>query len=232
MTSWQDPEDFPQLLPGQLHLWRFSLDAWPATYENLRSLLSTDELVRADRLLDPLKRHNFMVARGHLRQLLANYLDLAPEEIDFSYNISGKPLVTAKNSRRLTFNLSHSGSRAILAVAINAELGVDIEKVDSDLKFQLLADRYFSPVELVALKGFSTIRERRQFYRIWTRKEAVLKMIGSGFSSPEPLGSVSQNCCLKNFFFAPGYISAVAINRKITAILKLNFSADGGIRSK
>ncbi|MCK5825467.1 MAG: 4'-phosphopantetheinyl transferase superfamily protein [Desulfuromusa sp.] len=229
MSSWQYPTDFPQLLSGQVHLWRFSLDALPVTYENLRALLSADELARADRLLDPLKCHNFTIARGHLRRLLANYLDLAPEEIDFSYNVSGKPFVATKNSSGLTFNLSHSGSRAILAVAMNAEVGVDIEKVDFDLNFHLLAARYFSPMEFVALKGFSTIRQRRQFYRIWTCKEAVLKMIGSGFSSPEPVGTVSQNCCVINTFFAVNYVSAVVIDRKITAILKFNLSPDEGI---
>ena len=104
VTSWRDPSDsLPQLFPGQIHLWRFSLNTLPKVYQNRRSLLSTDELARADRLLDPQKQRNFTIARSCLRQLLAKYLDLGPERIDFSYNRAGKPFVTAENRAKLAW---------------------------------------------------------------------------------------------------------------------------------
>lgn len=224
MTCWQDPlESLPQLVPGQLHLWRFSLNAQPETYRTHQSYLSSDELARADRLLDPQKQHDFTVGRSCLRQLLSNYLDLPPQKINFSYNSSGKPFIAGKNSGQLAFNLSHSGSRAILAVTIAAEIGVDIEMVDPDLNFQSSASRYFTPVEIGELQDVATHRQRRQFYRIWTRKEAVLKMIGSGFSSPHPGKDLLQNCWLNNMFVAGNTVSAVAINRNINSVFKYNF---------
>ena len=222
-TPWMYPaKALLKILPEQVHLWRFSLQVSPETYQTLQTFLSVDELVRADRLLDPEKRRTFIIAKSRLRQLLAIYLDLLPEEIDFSYNQSGKPFLAVKSSSNLVFNLSHSGSRAILAVAIDADLGVDIEKIDFNLNFQSLATRYFTPEEIIKLREASIVRQRRQFYRIWTRKEAVLKMIGSGFSAAEPSGEFLQNCCLKNTFFAGNYVSAIAINRRITSILKFN----------
>lgn len=228
-TPWQDPVSFPQLLSGQLHLWKFSLEILPEHYQNQRSFLSTIELARADRLLDPQKQQAFTISRSCLRQLLAKYLGLSPESVEFNYNISGKPFIAAKNSKNLTFNLSHSGSMAVLAVTIDVDVGVDIEKIDSDLNFQLLASCYFTPAENVQLRGLSISRQRRQFYRIWTVKEAVLKMAGSGFSPTEPFAPLAQDCCCKNIFFAGNYVSAIATARRIFAIHKFKFSPEDKI---
>ena len=222
-TPWQTcPDCLPQLQPGQIHLWRFSLDIIPPLYQSQRAFLSDDELARADRFLDPQKQQQFTLARSYLRQILAQYLDLPPELIKFIYNDAGKPSLGEKNRNNLTFNLSHSGAMAVLAVAIDVDLGVDIEEIDFDLNFQSLAIRYFTPAEIIKLKEVSIARQRRQFYRIWTSKEAVLKMIGSGFSAAEPPGNFMQHGCLRNIFFAGNYVSAIAINRRITSILKFN----------
>ena len=224
-TPWQNPISFPQLLPGQLHLWRFSLEIFPAHYQNQRSFLSANELACADRLLDPQKQQAFTIARSCLRQLLAKYLSLLPESVEFSYNISGKPSIAAKNSKNLTFNLSHSGSMAVLAVTLDIDVGVDIERIDRDLNFQLLASHYFTPAEIVQLRGHSKSRQRRQFYRIWTAKEAILKMTGSGFSSSKPSALLAHDCCYGNIFFAANYVSAISTDRRISAIRKFNFSS-------
>ncbi len=225
-TPWQTrPDCLPQLHSGQIHLWRFSLDIVPALHQPQLTFLSVDELARADRLLDSQKQQQFTVARSCLRQLLAQYLELSPELVEFSYNGAGKPFLTEKIRNNLTFNLSHSGSMAIVAVALDTEVGVDIEKIDCDLNFQAVATRYFSPAEIVQLRKASNFRQRRQFYRIWTAKEAVLKMVGSGFSATEPFANLAQDCCCKNIFCTANYVSALAINTSISSIHKFKFSS-------
>ncbi len=233
ISCWQHPPSRLVLKDGELHLWRFLLDVPPEMNQYLQSLLSADEMVRAERLIDPLKRHSFVMARSCLRQILAKYLGLNPELLKFGYNSSGKPFLSSPTKDKLTFNLSHSGSIAILAVAMDGEVGVDIEKIDAALNFQSVARRYFTLAEMNELEKLSILRRRRQFYRLWTRKEAVLKMYGTGFSLPGSIETFVQDldhCTLKNIFLATSYVSALAVNRRITSIRKFNMLPDRGIR--
>ncbi len=233
VSCWQHPPSRLALKDGELHLWRFSLDAPPEMIQYLQSLLSTNEMVRAERLIDPLKRHSFVMARSCLRKILAKYLGLNPELLKFGYNSSGKPFLSSPTKDKLTFNLSHSGSMAILAVAMDGEVGVDIEKIDAALNFQSVACRYFTLMEINELEKLSILRRRRQFYRLWTRKEAVLKMYGTGFSLPgsiETFVSDLDHCTLINIFLATSYVSALAVNRRITSIQKFNMLPDREIR--
>ncbi len=227
ITRWQHPPSELALKAGELHLWRFELDSPAEKIQQQQSILSVDELKRAERLLDPQKKQYFILARSHLRQLLGMYLNQAPSFIRFRYNENGKPFLSAEHNSTIFFNLSHSGSWAVIAVTDGFDVGIDIEKNDPALDFQLLAARYFDLAEMNQLMKFLRIRQRREFYRLWTRKEAVLKMLGSGFSSLKPeerLSPMSNGCYLTKLFLTPGYISTVATNTEIRSICRFNFS--------
>ncbi len=75
------------------------------------------------------------------------------------------------------FNLSHSGDWALLALGDN-EIGCDIER-HRQADALRLGKVVFTENEL------RTIRENPdrlgQFYRFWTKKEALLKCMGKGF---------------------------------------------------
>lgn len=70
------------------------------------------------------------------------------------------------------FSVSHSGSWAVLAVC-RENTGFDIEFARADRDTALIARRAFQPEEIKAAGGDAGI-----FYRIWTAKEAYLKMTG------------------------------------------------------
>ncbi len=226
LTLWQLSPQTLILLAGELHLWRFELDCSTEKSRSQQRILSADELVRAERLLDPQKKQYFISARSHLRQLLGMYLKLSPELICFKYNKNGKPFLAAPKEAVLSFNLSHSGSRAVIAVVADSDVGIDIEKIDPALDFHQLASRYFDLTERKQLAKLANVRQRRGFYRLWTRKEAGLKMLGSGFSGStrEELTTATPNrCYLKSLFLASGYVAAVATNTEITSISRFNF---------
>ncbi|NOQ42641.1 MAG: 4'-phosphopantetheinyl transferase superfamily protein [Desulfuromusa sp.] len=226
LTLWQLPPQTLILRAGELHLWRFELDCSTEKSRSQQRILSADELVRAERLLDPQKKQYFISARSHLRQLLGIYLKLSPELICFNYNENGKPFLSAPKEAVLSFNLSHSGSRAIVAVVADSDVGIDIEKIEPALDFHQLASRYFDLTEKKQLTNFSEVRQRRGFYRLWTRKEAGLKMLGSGFSGhnrEERLATTSNRGYLQSPFLASGYVAAVATNTEITSISRFNF---------
>src|SRR5690349_23768292 len=66
--------------------------------------------------------------RAALRETLANYLDARPDALRFDE--TGKPRVEPRSP--LHFNLTHSGDRALVAVATEREVGVDIERIDPE----------------------------------------------------------------------------------------------------
>ena len=170
---------------GEVQIRFAPLDREAADLARLRRFLSTDELARADRLLDRQTRDRFVAGRGFLRATLAEYLDVQPADLRFAAGEHGKPwLVEEAGSGSLRFNLSHADDCAILAVARDREVGIDLERVRGNLPFREMAQRFYSPRERAELFSLSPELQPAAFFRCWTRKEAYLKGCGSGFSQP------------------------------------------------
>jgi len=224
---WQTPPSQPILLAGEVHLWRFPLDCT----DSLEDLLEEDELFRAHRLLVPSKARAFVVARARLRQILARYLDVVPENLRFQYGPLGKPVLVSQAADGLAFNLAHSGRWGLCAVAKGIEVGVDIERIDRQLDYEKLAAGFFSARERDSLKAGSSNRKRRQFFRIWTRKEAWLKGKGGGFSDPDQdlapahlAGSFTHDGAwwIKSIPVARNYLAALALSQECSLLRRWN----------
>ena len=87
---------------------------------------------------------------------------------------SGKPVFT---NIPYYFNISHSCGRAVCVLS-DIEVGVDIEFIKKVRAFDLIAENFFAPEEIKRFRSAKNSAE--EFYRIWTRKEALLKKSGSG----------------------------------------------------
>lgn len=171
----------------KVHVWLANLTAQNSAEEGYLSFLSEDEIKRANRFHFAIHKRRFIVARATLRKLLSLYLACPPEIIQFGYGTHHKPKVIEPKTN-IYFNLSHSEDMALFAFTLNHELGIDIEKV-SDRHDPEIAERYFSPEEnkILQLSG----NKLTDFYRLWTRKEALIKALGEGLSVP--LNSFSVN---------------------------------------
>jgi len=227
LTPWQAPSLHPELTSESVHLWRFPLDC----ADSLEHLLNEEERQKASRLRAPGKARAFVVARGRLRQVLASYLEVAPEALRFQYGPFGKPVLAGRAAADLAFNLAHSGSWGLCAVTKGIEVGVDIERVDRQLDYDKLAAGFFSAREQARLQAGSPQRRRRQFFRIWTRKEAWLKGKGGGFSDPDQdigpahlTGSYTHDGSwwLKSVPVARHYLAALALSRECTLVQRWN----------
>jgi 4'-phosphopantetheinyl transferase len=78
------------------------------------------------------------------------------------------------------FNIAHSGNIVICCMTDEGQIGIDIEQV-KQLDFNDFTD-FFTKNEWHYINNHPDKFDG--FYNFWTKKEAVLKAIGSGFHTP------------------------------------------------
>jgi 4'-phosphopantetheinyl transferase len=169
----------------EVQIWRGFLDLTVSEIDGLFGLLSEDEQLRARRFYFQRDRVRFVAARAMLRIVLGDYLGLDPQRLFFRYGAWGKPSLGGECDKdSVRFNLSHSGSVAFLGITRGAEIGVDLEFIREDFATMEIAQDFFSPGELAALRALPVEMRVRGFFNCWTRKEAFIKARGDGLSLP------------------------------------------------
>jgi 4'-phosphopantetheinyl transferase len=167
--GWRRGPASPVIWPNEVHVWKINLRA-PGLSEN-REILSSDERVRASRFRFHTDGNRFIAARSSLRTILARYLWTEPAELKFGVNPFGKPhLVAGQDKLGLQFNLSHSHELALLAVARNRDIGIDIEFMRGDFATDEVAQRFFSRSEVNQLGSIAAELKTEAFFNCWTRK--------------------------------------------------------------
>jgi 4'-phosphopantetheinyl transferase len=182
--SWSRPPASVAASPDELHVWRVDVDRFGSDLERLEETLSATELARARRFRFAIDRERFILRRGLLRAVLARYLGLPPETLEYRLTPHGKPEVAGMRPLDLRFNLSHSAGLALIAVTEGREVGVDVERVVSQRADEGVARRFFAPGEVAELRRFEGHEWMEAFFRCWTRKEAYVKARGEGLSFP------------------------------------------------
>ena len=194
------------LAGDEVNIWRASLVAAEPALAASWDVLSEDEKARAERFHFERDKRRFILARAGLRTLLAEYADLPAGEIPLVYGPSGKPGLPS--SLGLEFNLSHSQDAAIFAVARHP-VGVDLEAIRPVQYALSVAEGFFTPAEIAALRLEPPDQLSEAFLRCWTRKEAYVKACGHGLSDGDPgLG----NWRLYDIDAGPGFLAALAVD--------------------
>jgi 4'-phosphopantetheinyl transferase len=182
---WSEPPQTLSLPSGEAHVWRIRLEQSPERVDEFLRTLDDDERNRASRFHFAKHRRHFVVGRGVLRLLLGRYLGTRPEDVRFFYGSHGKPLLDGEHrTSSLRFNASHSGELALFAFVQDYEVGVDVEYVKTDFVTEEIAERFFCTNEVQKLRGLAAVDRPSQFFRLWTRKEAYIKAVGTGLSHP------------------------------------------------
>ena len=172
------------LTKDEVHVWNADLDLSDQAVKRHLKKLSAQEKDRAERFHFQRDRSRFVVRRGVLRSLLAEYTQLKAADLVFETNTFGKPALASEFSPSVRFYVSHSGNLAVFGFALDRALGIDIEKIRYDLDCWDLAQRYFAKEEIAALAQLSGDARNQAFFNVWTRKEAYIKAIGMGVSFP------------------------------------------------
>lgn len=224
------------LQPDHVHVWRARLDQPAAINAALTGLLTDDERARARRLRSDSLRDRFTVCRAAQRDILGVYTGVAPEAIAFQYSPYGRPSldVGSERGRRIRFNTSNSGQLAVFAVAVEREVGIDVEADRAIPDVLSLARRFFSAAEFDALLATAAESRHRAFLTCWTRKEAFIKAVGLGVSMPldgfdvtirpdepaalrctRPDPSAAERWSMHSLDVGPGYFGALVVEGTI-----------------
>ena len=111
-----------------------------------------------------------------------------------SYTALGKPLLSGTQ-----IGITHTAEQVFCAVSDGeSPVGIDAEEVNGRLdgdRRQAMAKRWFSDAEQAL-----AMASEREFYRVWTRKEAYVKMTGEGLCGVRAVDTEAASCSFSSFF--------------------------------
>lgn len=171
----------------EVETWLVALDAPGEVVGRLASSLDPDERASAG-ARRPAAARRYTVAHGAQREILGRRLGLDPASLRITRACAtcggphGRPELP--EHPEVVVSLSHSGGFALLAVAVGARVGVDLEVVRLRPRLERLAERVLAPEELEAWTALPPQDRLRAFLAAWTSKEAYLKAIGEGIRRP------------------------------------------------
>lgn len=201
------PMDHLMLSSETIHVWQDVLDRTPAEVASFLTILSSDERGRAQRLRRTEDRVQFIVGRGLLREVLARYVGGAAASLRFVYNAFGKP---ALNPPAVEFNVSHAANRLLIAVA-KQPVGIDLEQI-REVDYRGLAQTALPAEAQAELARAVPGKMADVFFGLWTRHEACVKAVGSGF------GVGFSTIPAWDLDVGPGFRAAIATSKPGTRV--------------
>lgn len=195
------------------------------------SILSEQELARAEKFHFSKDRDLFVTSRILLRSALSRYMPLQPGQWQFDANEYGKPEIASEHMTPIKFNLSHTDKIVVCAISKSHEVGIDIESISREFVNSDAIEKYLSENEKNQLQGMSVKDKQFALYQFWTLKESYIKARGMGFSLPInavefditnnnnpqvnlnlPIKDDPNRWRFQQFMIAEHYLCSVAIN--------------------
>jgi 4'-phosphopantetheinyl transferase len=157
----------------------------PVLLASYQALLSSEERVRCQRFHFAKDRHQYLVAHALARTMLSRHADVRPEDWTFTTNSYGRPEIAGpEGAPPLRFNLSHTTGLVACAVALDREVGVDVENMTRPGEYVEMARRYFAPSEAAHVESLPIEHQQETFFAYWTLKESYIKARGMGLALP------------------------------------------------
>jgi 4'-phosphopantetheinyl transferase len=158
-------------------------------------------------------RQQLLFVAGRL--LLAKALeDTRFSLADVSVSDTGRPYI----NNEIDLNISHAGEVVVCAISNDGRVGVDVEEVKE-------VDREVYR-NLFSREDWYRMADNNDFFKIWVRKEALLKCIGNITIADLSDVSVSAGEIMfngakyffKDIFFADGYKAAICCDHEIDEV--------------
>jgi 4'-phosphopantetheinyl transferase len=201
--------------------------------------LSNEEKEQANKYYNQLLSDKYIMSHGILRHILSYYTKQFPQNIEFIHNDYGKPFL--KNND-IYFNMSHSHDMVSYVISSNYMVGVDIEIHNENINVQSFADLVLTLAEVQYLSKLEPQEKLKLFFKLWTKKESLIKANGQGLSYPiNTIEAISlpsggnilltneKNKLSKEWYCyelvtPENYSGAIAIESKITEIVYLEMN--------
>ncbi|MGZ4033089.1 MAG: 4'-phosphopantetheinyl transferase family protein, partial [Tumebacillaceae bacterium] len=141
-------------------------------------ILNEEEQGVYDRYRVDFKKVEFLIGRLLLKNQLAERLQIDPQTIRFDKNQYGKLLLEDRYyeaaPQKVHFNLSHTDKMIVCAFTTRGEVGIDVEYAEKN-HLSVMPSVYV-PHEIAHVEAQPTqVDQLREFYLLWTRKEAYIK---------------------------------------------------------
>ncbi len=173
------PESFT-LWKYDFHLFDFRFSALLSANDASLTNLSETEQERAAKFRRRIDRNRFVVGRNILRQSLAAVLNLSPVDVPLRVE-KGRPFLDSAKAEACYFNLSHSGNSVLVILSPKYQVGIDVEVLREFSDMDQVAKRVMTNHEFDQYMDLESACRADAFYRLWVRKESILKCMGTGF---------------------------------------------------
>ena len=208
-------------------VFRFYFEADKNSQPNWSALLHAGEIERSQRYHRSADRLRSLYSRSLLRILVGKYTNQDPLAIRLIKGFGNKPELSGNPEWHI--NASHSGNWILLAVG-KCSVGIDVEEVKPDFTFTDIIPTSFSVEEREYIESDRNARLR--FYKLWTRKEAFAKALGSGIDETFPQipaltgrhkwqstkSTAAGEWVVGSFHVAEKYLAAIACNNPLKCL--------------
>jgi 4'-phosphopantetheinyl transferase len=174
---------------GGVQVWRWRTGTPDDAGAPDDTTLSRAERERAARIKDPARSAAFVTGRGVVRELLGEVLGTQPRSVPLGRlpcpdcgDLEHGPPALLHPDTPLRISLSHTSGHGLLAVA-GFPVGVDVEEC-RPLDLDTVGGKALTVRERAVLAAARPGDRGALFFRSWTRKEAVLKAVGTGIVRP------------------------------------------------
>ncbi|WP_417876541.1 4'-phosphopantetheinyl transferase family protein [Winogradskyella sediminis] len=221
--------------PNAIKLFKIKLSQYSDVIDVLSRALTPLELERARKYHQIKDSNRFIICRSFLKTIIAQRNHLKISDVCFEKSNNHKPFFPLDPS--LFFNVSHAGDFALIAIG-DCELGVDVEYINPKFQYNDILPTVFSADEIKFIHDSDL--ERQAFYKLWTRKEAIVKATGKGIDEnfikipvidgchkiSSSLVNEFKNLRVSSFKLNDDYISSLAITRDDTSIDSVMFQGN------
>jgi 4'-phosphopantetheinyl transferase len=163
-----------------IRLWHSDCGATDVDIPYYWHILGPSEQQHALTLVNESIKSRYVEIRARLRILLGDVLNTQPDKLRIPKTAYGKPYL--RDYPELSFNLSHTANKMVVAIANDCDLGIDIELCKARASLAGLVEKCFAEEEKHFWYQLADSEKTRAFYRFWTRKEAFVKAVGRGIS--------------------------------------------------
>jgi len=232
--DWKEASEETYANFGSVMVWRGAISSFVPYLNDLQALLHPQEIEKAMRYRQENDRRQRIISKAVLRILVGRFIKVDPKEIRFKSDKNKKPYLESTISGNLHFNVSHSGNWILIALAANP-VGVDVEQMDASFTYQNMLSFSFNKEEISYIKSAKI--PYQNFYKLWTRKESLLKATGKGLvddltlipsldgvhQDPTQITGSAENWQISSFNVDENHVGSVSFMQIKTALQLLNF---------